>query len=252
MNNRKFYIAGISSAVILILMIGYFVVAGKKQNKIAKQDQNQNQTIMSSSKDIANENQKNEVNTNQFNTINNEVKVNNSISKNANRETTKTKKTTNDKSVKTSNIQPNKEEKVMENKDPIFKYPVEGEIILEYAKEKLVFSNTLGEWITHLGIDIKADKTTVVKSSADGKIKSIKDDPRYGLTVVVEHNNGLCSVYSNLLTAEFVKIGEKVTQGQTLGTVGNTASFEILDESHLHFEILKDGNQIDPNLYLQK
>lgn len=250
MNNKKFYIAGISSAIILILMISYFVVAGKKQNKIAKQDQNQ--IIMSSSKDIANENKTNEVNTNQFNTINNEVKINNSISKNENKEISKTKKITNEKSVKTSSTQPNKEEKVIENKDPIFKYPVEGEIILDYAKEKLVFSNTLGEWITHLGIDIKADKTTVVKSSADGKIKSIKNDPRYGLTVVVEHNNGLSSVYSNLLTAEFVKIGEKVTQGQTLGTVGNTASFEILDESHLHFEILKDGNQIDPNLYLQK
>ena len=135
--------------------------------------------------------------------------------------------------------------------DPTFKYPVTGEVLTEYAKDKLVYSNTLGEWITHTGIDIKAEKTTVVKASADGTVKAIKTDPRYGLTVVIEHTNGFSTVYSNLLTAEFVKEGEKVTSGQTIGTVGNTASFEILDESHLHFEILKNGEQIDPNMYLK-
>ena len=135
--------------------------------------------------------------------------------------------------------------------DPTFKKPVEGENIREYAKDKLVYSNTLEEWITHSGIDIKADKTTVVKASADGTVKSIKNDPRYGLTVVIEHNNGYTTVYSNLLTAEFVVKGEKVKQGQTIGTVGNTATFEISDEAHLHFEITKDGESLDPELYLK-
>lgn len=135
--------------------------------------------------------------------------------------------------------------------DPTFVMPVEGEIVKQYGKEKLIYSNTLKEWTAHLGIDIKADKTTIVKSSSDGVIKSIKNDPRYGLTIVVEHVNGFTSVYSNLLTAEFVTVGETVKSGQTIGTVGNTASFEILDEPHLHFEILKDGNNIDPEMYIR-
>lgn len=135
--------------------------------------------------------------------------------------------------------------------EPTFSMPVEGEIIKEYAKDKLIYSDTLKEWITHAGIDIKADKTTIVKSSESGKIKSIKNDPRYGLTVVIEHNNGYSSVYSNLLTAEFVTIGENVEKGQTIGTIGNTATFEMADESHLHFEILKDNVQIDPNMYIK-
>lgn len=136
-------------------------------------------------------------------------------------------------------------------KDPEFKKPVEGEIAREFAKDNLVYSNTLEEWITHKGIDIKADKTTVVKASAEGSIKSIKNDPRYGLTVVIEHVNGYETVYSNLLTAEFVVEGETVKEGQTIGTVGNTATFEIADEPHLHFEILKDGENLDPELYLK-
>lgn len=144
------------------------------------------------------------------------------------------------------------DEKVEEvQKDPSFTIPVEGEIVKKYGKEKLIYSDTLKEWTTHLGIDIKADKTTIVKSSADGCVKSIKNDPRYGLTVVIEHDNGFSSVYSNLLSAEFVTVGENVKLGQTIGTVGNSATFEILDDSHLHFEILKDGESIDPEMYIK-
>ena len=138
-----------------------------------------------------------------------------------------------------------------EEPDPTFSMPVDGEIIKHYGKEKLIYSDTLKEWTTHLGIDIKANKTTIVKSSADGVVKSIKNDPRYGLTIVVEHQNGFTSVYANLLTAEFVVIGENVKAGQTLGTVGNSATFEILDDPHLHFEILKDGEYVDPEMYVK-
>ena len=134
--------------------------------------------------------------------------------------------------------------------DPTFDFPVEGNIIVDYAKDKLVYSNTLGEWVTHNGIDIKADKATIVKAASEGTIKSIKTDPRYGITVVIEHVNGFETMYANLCTAEFIKEGEKVKKGQTIGTVGNTAAFEIADEPHLHFEILKDGDNLDPNIYL--
>ena len=147
-----------------------------------------------------------------------------------------------------------KQEEVKEEeevKDPEFAMPVEGEILREYAKDNLVYSATLDEWITHNGIDIAADKTTVVKASEAGTVKSIKNDPRYGLTIVIEHVNGFSSVYSNLLTAEFVEEGETVEKGQTIGTVGNTATFEIADESHLHFEILKDSEYVDPELYVK-
>lgn len=159
-----------------------------------------------------------------------------------------------DKAAETNNANTTEENKTVEEeeeKDPEFTMPVEGEILREYAKENLVYSTTLDEWITHNGIDIAAEKTTVVKASAEGTVKSIKNDPRYGLTVVIEHTNGFSSVYSNLLTAEFIEEGEAVKQGQTIGTVGNTATFEIADESHLHFEILKDNANVDPQLYIK-
>ena len=142
-------------------------------------------------------------------------------------------------------------ESANQTSDTEFIFPVEGEVIKEFAKDNLIYSETLEEWITHTGIDIKADRTTVVKSVANGTVKSIKNDPRYGLTVTIEHDNGYTSVYSSLLTAEFVKEGEQVTQGQTIGTVGNSAVFEVAEDNHLHFELLKDGSSINPEIYLK-
>ncbi len=105
----------------------------------------------------------------------------------------------------------------------------------------MIYSETLKEWTTHLGIDVKAEKATIVKSSADGKVKDIKNDPRYGLTIIIEHSNGFETRYANLLTTEFVAEGEEDKAGQTIGTVGESSVYEIVDEPHLHFELLKNS-----------
>lgn len=136
-------------------------------------------------------------------------------------------------------------------KDPNFTKPIEGEISKEYAKDNLVYSETLKEWTTHLGIDIKAERASVVKASADGTVKYIKNDPRYGLTIIIEHSNGFETRYCNLLTTEFVSEGEEVKAGQTIGTVGDSAVYEIVDECHLHFEILKNGENLNPSDYVK-
>lgn len=180
-------------------------------------------------------------NTNTSNTTNNTNAVKNTTNTNANQSTNKANVTTNAKPTKTE--EPKREIS--------FEKPVEGEMVREYAKDNLIYSATLEEWTTHLGMDIKAEKTTVVKSAEAGTVKSIKNDPRFGLTVVIEHEDNFQTVYSNLLTAEFVVEGEKIEKGQSIGTVGNTAVFEIADEPHLHFEIWKDSLPVDPSIYLK-
>ena len=168
-----------------------------------------------------------------------------------NKEKTTSLTSVNESTINTTESNEVNTSKVENVPDPTFIKPVEGEILREFAKETLVYSETLKEWVTHNGIDIKAEKTTIVKAAAEGTIKSIKNDPRYGITVIIEHVNGYVSIYSNLLTAEFVKEGEKIKQGQTIGTVGNTATFEIADEYHLHFEILKDNEYLNPSEYIK-
>ena len=129
--------------------------------------------------------------------------------------------------------------------------PVSGEIITDYADTSLVYSKTLDEWTTHLGIDIKANKTSAVIASENGTVKSIKNDPRYGLSITISHNDGYETVYSNLLSADFVKEGDSVKKGDTIGTVGESSSFEIAETPHLHFEMYKDGENINPTSLLK-
>ena len=145
-----------------------------------------------------------------------------------------------------TNIEKSKEKE----ENPTFIKPIDGEILKEYAKDSLVYSETLKEWTTHLGIDIKAERATIVKSATDGIVKYIKNDPRYGLTIIIEHSNGFETRYANLLTTEFVSEGETIKAGQTIGTVGDSAIYEIVDESHLHFELLKDSESVNPTLYI--
>ena len=217
---------------------------GKSVNEASNQLNSAN-TVNNANTTNATNTTSNAVNSASSNTTNNTSNTNNN---------TVTNTTTN---VASANADANSEgnqtntTETAENKTLSFSMPVEGEIVKDFAQDNLIYSNTLEEWITHTGIDIKADKTTVVKSAEAGMVKTIKNDPRYGLTIVIEHENGFQTVYSNLLTSEFVVEGENVEKGQSLGTVGNTAAFEIADEPHLHFEILKDSVQVDPKLYLE-
>lgn len=138
-----------------------------------------------------------------------------------------------------------------ENKELEFESPVSGDIIKDYAEDTLVYSKTLDEWGTHLGIDIRANKTTIVKASESGIVEKINTDPRYGNSITINHGNGFKTIYSSLLSSDFVKVGDEVEKGDTIGTVGDSASFEIADDSHLHFEMYKDGKQVNPTLYLK-
>ena len=187
----------------------------------------------------------------------NEISTNSTTEKN-----NKNTQITNNDTVTNTNTIPKAKETVKKQSTPTnananendnveFDWPVKGDILKAFSTDNLLYSSTLQEWTIHNGIDIKADKTTVVGAAADGTIKSIKNDPRYGLTVIVEHEGGYRTIYSNLLTTEFVVEGEKVNKGQTIGTIGNSANFEVADESHLHFEIQKNGEYIDPMLYLK-
>ena len=262
----------IAGGVILLLIIGLIIgmsIYSDSMNKNAKQfsseeiaslvPNNKEDNIITSEAESASSSIGKSVDESK-NTTNNAV--NNTVTNNTTKQSNTTNATTTNtasksvskskKNAKNSTKQDNTTQSTTkETKEISFAKPVEGDVIREFAKDNLVYSETLQEWVTHLGIDIKANKTTVVKASADGTIRSIKNDPRYGLTIIIDHDNGYQTIYSNLLTTEFVVEGEKVKQGQSIGTVGNTAVFEISDESHLHFEILKDSEQLDPNIYIK-
>ena len=269
-NNRKWL--SITGFLISIFLLLIAIILSANEEKVAREAKiNMTSTVEQTSSEFSRtvnemKEEKNVINTNNVNNtiqnslssenqilsnIENENIINNQILEN-NLDNNYTKKnedeeTPNPNAQNTSNQNSTEENKTQEQ----FIKPVDGENIASYSMDSLTYSNTLQEWITHRGIDIKADKTTVVKASASGTVKYIKEDPRYGLSITIEHKNGFQTVYSSLLSTEFVKEGDVVEQGQSIGTVGNSAVFESLDGSHLHFEILKDGEYVNPDIYIK-
>lgn len=131
-----------------------------------------------------------------------------------------------------------------------FAMPVFGDVSFEYAKDKLVYSKTLEEWRTHSGIDLASERGTLVKAVADGVVTDIKSDPRFGITILIDHQNGIKTVYANLAGDDMVSPNQKVKQGDVIGCVGNTANFESAEQAHLHFEVLKKDEPVNPLDYL--
>jgi len=131
-----------------------------------------------------------------------------------------------------------------------FIMPVYGPIIYDYSMDKLAYSVTLNDWRTHKGLDIAAARGTAVKAVAAGVVIDVYEDPKQGFTVVIDHENGFKTVYSNLASGDIVVPNQIVEQGETIGAVGDTALYEIALEPHLHFEVIKDDKVVDPKLYL--
>lgn len=130
--------------------------------------------------------------------------------------------------------------------------PLDGKVQLKYAMDSLVYSKTLDQYMTHPGVDISAKMSTKVAAVADGTVTKVYKDDRYGMTVQITHKDGCISTYSNLSAQGIAEVGDEVTQGQTIGCVGDTAMFESLDESHLHFEMSKNGEPVDPGDYIDE
>ena len=128
--------------------------------------------------------------------------------------------------------------------------PVEGEAVAEYAMDCLSYNETTRDWRVHAGLDLAAEAGTEVKAAADGEVYTVYDDPEMGMTVVIRHEDGYTTHYASLADEVAVKAGDKVTLGQTIGTVGNTALMESALPDHVCFRVTLDGETIDPAEFL--
>ena len=112
-------------------------------------------------------------------------------------------------------------------------------------------NKTLNTYYEHAGIDFTASAGTEVVAVEKGTIESIyKDDVLLGTEIVVDHGNGLKTVYRFVTEAEGLKVGDKVEKGEVIATVAEATGNEYKDGAHLHFEIMQDGKTIDPALRL--
>jgi len=128
--------------------------------------------------------------------------------------------------------------------------PVTGEILNPFSNGELVKSTTTNVWSTHNGVDIAAEIGTQVKCMTNGTVTDVGNDPLWGNYVIIDHGNGIESKYCNLNSVLTVKKDDEVSAGTVIGSVSDSAKIELADPSHLHFEVKRNGEYIDPITYI--
>lgn len=212
----------------------------KEVKKKAETSQNQNYTSNS------NANKTNSVALSKDNEINNAVQV---------------KQDTSSKNDENKTEIPEKNEKAVSiNTEPQFVKPIEGQIVMKYSQTP-VWWETSQSYRPNFGINIKANVGTPVKAVANGEVKDVTENGSFGTSVTIYHpESGKTTFYGNLDKELKVKVGDKVTQGQEIGKIGNTSLRGMSDEigsNFLHFEIRKnqkDDPQFsseDPEKYIK-
>ena len=127
---------------------------------------------------------------------------------------------------------------------PFFKnqfiMPVEGIISGVYGSQRIL--NGKPKW-PHYGIDIAAKQGTMIKSSGSGIVTMAEDDLYYtGGTIIMDHGHGISTIYSHLENV-MVSVGDKINQGDIIGTVGSTGRST---GPHLDFRINWFQTRLDP------
>ena len=115
------------------------------------------------------------------------------------------------------------------------------------------YNSTLNKYCLHTGIDFAAEAGTKVCAAYGGKIESITDDLLEGGKIVIDHGDGLKTVYSSIDVNSSMKVGASVSAGDQIGTVSATTDVmgkEYNEGSHLHFETMENDQFINPTAYL--
>lgn len=129
--------------------------------------------------------------------------------------------------------------------DKPFIKPLDSVITSPYGGAR-VFNNTIKSY--HGGTDFRAQIGTGIKASNDGKVALVQDRYLSGKTIVIDHGEGLYSLYFHL--SEFqVKQGEKVKQGQVIAKSGDTGR---VSGAHLHFGIVINGTNVDAMDFIEQ
>lgn len=132
----------------------------------------------------------------------------------------------------------------------VFSLPVDGaELIKGYSSTELFYNATLGQWESHKGVDLVSDNLKVY-AVLSGTVTNVVKNYENGTTITIAHEDGFVSVYSSLDADVLVAVDDKVTKGQEIAKMSTSAANEQAQGNHLHFELFKNGEKVDPSNYL--
>lgn len=124
-------------------------------------------------------------------------------------------------------------------------WPVEGNVVLNYSDDHLIYHATLDQFRTHDAIAIAAEAGTEVVAAADGVVSSIEESAQTGITVTTAIGNDYYLVYGQLEDSE-LKVGDSVSQGETIGTIAKVSRFYSKEGDNLYFQVRCGEETLNP------
>lgn len=132
----------------------------------------------------------------------------------------------------------------------VFASPVQSANVgTPYVMDSLVWNASLKHYAVHNGIDFCGNDGDNVYAVYDGTVADVSYDVLNGHTVTIRHSDTLSTVYKSL-NEPVVGVGQFVRKGGVIGTMGTTATSEYSMGAHVHFTVLENGIEVDPNVYM--
>jgi murein DD-endopeptidase MepM/ murein hydrolase activator NlpD len=135
------------------------------------------------------------------------------------------------------------------SKEDMLIWPIDGNVLLNYSMDETVYFSTLDQYKYNPALIIAGNVGQEVKSAEDGKVTAIKTDAQTGVTVTVSLGDGYEAVYGQLGEV-CVKQGENITEGDIIGYLGEPTKYYSVEGCNLYFQLLKDGEPVNPLEYL--
>lgn len=125
------------------------------------------------------------------------------------------------------------------------------EVISEFSGDKLVYSETMKDWRVHKGTDYSAEKGTEIKAIGAGVVTDFFNDTLYGNGIKIDLSDGFTAIYYGVKSNDSIAVGSTVNIGDLIG-ISEGVPCEADKKAHIHLEIQKNGNYVNPQNYLNK
>ena len=135
------------------------------------------------------------------------------------------------------------------SEEDVLSWPVDGNVLIPFNMEQTVYFATLDQYKYNPAVIIAGDVGEEVWAATDGKVTSIKEDAQTGTTVTVDLGDGYEAVYGQLGELH-VKEGDRIDEGVLIGYLGEPTKYYSVEGCNLYFQLLKDGEAVDPLHYL--
>lgn len=130
-------------------------------------------------------------------------------------------------------------------------WPVKGDVIMNYSMDHTIYHATLMQYKCNPAIIIDAEVGTEVMAAANGIVSSIDtDNEETGFTITMNLGDGYSVVYGQLGNVG-LEVGDKVNEGDVIGTVDEPTKYYTIEGSNLYFEVLENEQTINPMLLLR-